>query len=51
MTIAETPDSRTPLLLLGEILRAPGLLERLAEVLQPANEPGKVAGKSNLSPV
>jgi len=39
-TIAETPDSRTPLLLLGEILRTPGLLERLAEVLQPGNSGG-----------
>jgi transcriptional regulator with XRE-family HTH domain len=37
MTIAETPDSRTPLLLLGEILRTPGLSERLAEVLWPGN--------------
>lgn len=41
MTIAETPDSRTPLLLLAEILRSPGLAERLAEVLQPGNPPGR----------
>ena len=40
MTIAETPDSRTPLLLLAEILRTPGLLERLSEVLQPGNSAG-----------
>ena len=37
MTIAETPDSRMPLLLLGEILRTPGLFERLAEVLRPSD--------------
>src|SRR5262249_54646359 len=35
ITIAETPDSRTPLLLLKEILRTPGLFERLTEVLRP----------------
>src|SRR5437764_7096878 len=40
MTIAETPDSRTPLLLLAEILRTPGLVDRLAEALRPANEAG-----------
>jgi transcriptional regulator with XRE-family HTH domain len=33
--IAEVPDSRGALLLLGEILRTPGLAERLSEVLQP----------------
>ena len=33
--IAEVPDSRAALLLLGEILRTPGLAERLSEVLQP----------------
>ena len=38
MTIAETPDSRRPLLLLAEILRTPGLFERLAEVLRPEKE-------------
>jgi transcriptional regulator with XRE-family HTH domain len=38
MTIAESPDSRTPLLLLAEILRTPGLFERLTEVLRPGNE-------------
>ena len=38
-TIAENPDSRGPLLLLAEILRTPGLMERLAEVLQ-SGKPG-----------
>jgi transcriptional regulator with XRE-family HTH domain len=33
--IAQEPDSRAALLLLGEILRTPGLAERLSEVLQP----------------
>jgi len=33
--IAQEPDSRGALLLLGEILRTPGLAERLGEVLQP----------------
>jgi transcriptional regulator with XRE-family HTH domain len=35
LTIAEHPDSRSALLLIGEILRTPGLAERLNEVLQP----------------
>ena len=35
LTIAEVEDSRHALLLLGEILRTPGLAERLSEVLQP----------------
>ena len=34
-TIAQDPDSRDALLLLGEILRTPGLAERLGEVLRP----------------
>ena len=34
-TIAEVPDSRGALLLLSEILRTPGLGERLSEVLRP----------------
>ncbi len=50
MTIAETPDSRTPLLVLGEILRTPGLLDRLGEVLRPVNETGGAAGKDNFRP-
>ncbi len=41
LTIAEVEDSRHALLLLGEILRTPGLAERLSEVLQP----GAVSGK------
>jgi transcriptional regulator with XRE-family HTH domain len=35
LAIAEVPDSRGALLLLGEILRTPGLAERLSEVLKP----------------
>jgi len=35
LAIAEHEDSRGTLLLLGEILRTPGLAERLSEVLQP----------------
>ncbi len=35
LKIAEYPDSRQALLLLAEILRAPGLSDRLAEVLRP----------------
>ena len=44
--IAEHPDSRTAVLLLAEILRAPGLAERLAEVLQP----GALAGSGHAPP-
>lgn len=40
--IAEVQDSRRALLLLGEILRTPGLAERLSEVLQPASAPSSV---------
>ena len=36
LAIAEVQDSRAALLLLGEILRTPGLAERLTEVLQPS---------------
>jgi transcriptional regulator with XRE-family HTH domain len=35
LSIAEVNDSRRALLLLGEILRTPGLAERLGEVLRP----------------
>jgi transcriptional regulator with XRE-family HTH domain len=35
LAIAQDQDSRGALLLLGEILRTPGLAERLSEVLQP----------------
>ena len=38
LAIAELPNSRDALLLLGEILRTPGLAERLTEVLQPGRE-------------
>jgi transcriptional regulator with XRE-family HTH domain len=39
LAVAEEPDSRRALLLLAEILRAPGLADRLSEVLRPgANE-------------
>lgn len=47
-TIAETPDSRTPLLLLGEILRTPGLFDRLVEVLRP--DKGTANGPDGSSP-
>lgn len=36
LEIARFEDSRSAVLLLGEILRTPGLAERLAEVLKPA---------------
>ena len=49
MTIAETPDSRTPLLLLAEILRTPGLSERLSEVLQPGSSAASAPGRGGLS--
>lgn len=39
-TIAKHHDSRQALLLLAEILRAPGLAERLAEVLRPDTNRG-----------
>lgn len=35
LAIAQDQDSRAALLLLGEILRTPGLAERLSEVLRP----------------
>jgi len=38
--IAQENDSRSALLLLGEILRTPGLAERLSEVLQPKSVVG-----------
>src|SRR5271155_367749 len=40
LAIAEHEDSRRALLLLAEILRAPGLAERLGEVLHPAKHYG-----------
>jgi transcriptional regulator with XRE-family HTH domain len=39
-TIAKHDDSRQALLLLAEIVRAPGLAERLAEVLRPNTHQG-----------
>jgi transcriptional regulator with XRE-family HTH domain len=39
-TIAKHDDSRRALLLLAEILRAPGLADRLAEVLRPNTKQG-----------
>jgi transcriptional regulator with XRE-family HTH domain len=38
LTIAEVDDSRRALLLLGEILRVPGLADRLHEVLRPGTD-------------
>ncbi|HVM74987.1 MAG TPA: helix-turn-helix domain-containing protein [Candidatus Saccharimonadales bacterium] len=46
-SIAQEPDSREALLLLGEILRTPGLAERLGEVLRPR----PVAGSGHPPPV
>ena len=40
-TIAEVEDSRHALLLLAEILRAPGLAHRLSEVLRPGVHEGE----------
>ena len=40
LAIAEVKDSRAALLLLGEILRTPGLAERLHEVMRPSSEAG-----------
>jgi transcriptional regulator with XRE-family HTH domain len=42
LKIAEVADSRHALLLLAEILRAPGLAERLSEVLKPIASPESV---------
>jgi transcriptional regulator with XRE-family HTH domain len=38
LAVAREPDSRRALLLLAEILRAPGLADRLHEVLRPGAE-------------
>ena len=40
LTVAENRDSRGAMLLLAEILRTPGLDERLGEVLQPVSVKG-----------
>ena len=45
LAIAEVPDSRGALLLLGEILRTPGLAERLTEVLQPSAQSRRAIAK------
>jgi transcriptional regulator with XRE-family HTH domain len=45
--IAEHPDSRQALLLLAEILRVPGLEERLSEVLRPGS-PGTTSTPSTM---
>ena len=50
ITIAETPDSRTPLLLLAEILRTPDLLERLADVLRPGKSAGSTPDSRSQGP-
>ena len=47
LTIAEHQDSRNALLLIGEILRTPGLAERLSEVLQPST----VIGSGHPTPI
>ena len=41
LAVAEEPDSRRALLLLAEILRAPGLSDRLSEVLRPGVNEGE----------
>ena len=41
LAVAEVDDSRRALLLLGEILRTPGLAERLVEVLRPEADADK----------
>jgi len=51
LAIAQEPDSRAAILLLGEILRTPGLAERLSEVLQPnvlaeAAQPPPISSKN-----
>ena len=46
LAIAQVEDSRRALLLLGEILRTPGLAERLGEVLHPR---GSHKGKQEAS--
>jgi transcriptional regulator with XRE-family HTH domain len=46
ITAAEHDDSRQALLLLAEILRAPGLAERLGEVLRPGKSSTSAAPRS-----
>lgn len=40
LRMAEYDDSRRPILLIGEILRTPGLIDRLEEVLHPVHRHG-----------
>jgi transcriptional regulator with XRE-family HTH domain len=47
LAIAEVEDSRRALLLLGEILRTPGLAERLGEVLHPRHSAKSERESSN----
>ena len=51
LAIAQEPDSRRALLLLAEILRAPGLVDRLSEVLQPGVENSGPQGSGHPPPV
>ena len=46
LAVAEAKDSRRILLVLREILRAPGLLDRLEEVLRPARHENADSGFS-----
>jgi transcriptional regulator with XRE-family HTH domain len=50
LAIARHVDSRRALILLGAILQAPGLTERLAEVLMPGNSSGHVPGMQRTDP-
>jgi transcriptional regulator with XRE-family HTH domain len=51
LAIAEEPDSRQAILLLAEILRAPGLAQRLSEVLQrDARQSGGQQGSGHPPP-
>ena len=52
LDIAQNEDSRQAVLLLAEILRTPGLAQRLSEVLRPGEHPsGKQEGSGHPSPV
>jgi transcriptional regulator with XRE-family HTH domain len=48
LAVAQEPDSRRALLLLAEILRAPGLAERLSEVLRPGVDESEQPNDSRL---
>ena len=49
LDIARYSDTRRALVLLGAILQAPGLLERLMEVLKPGLDGGKPSGTAQAS--